>query len=167
MPVGVGGGRAVDVDVAVAIVHLTRHSEVRLGQIATASDVALPIDDDHLLVHAVQHPARMSQVERVVGADVHAFVAQIGEHILRDATEAAIDDHAHVADAAATPVTKELQHGQRDAVVARHEVEQRDLLLGLPDQIDARLRRLAIVIEDADDVRAHSAAPELRAIGAA
>src|ERR1051325_2423222 len=155
VPLGLGGGRAVDVDVAVDEVPLVE-AEIRLGQVAPAGDVALPVEDDELLVHAPEDPARMAQRERMVDAYLHAFVAEVAENGAGDVLEIGVDDETHAADAAAAGVAQELECGQGDAVVAGQKVDGVDPAPSLLDDVGARLRGLARIVEDADGVSARA-----------
>src|SRR5205823_13498487 len=59
-----------DIHIAVDEVAL-RQSEVRLGEIATAGDVARAVDDHELLVHPMKDPTRMPQCKRVINANLY------------------------------------------------------------------------------------------------
>ena len=89
----------------------------------------------------------------MIGANLDSLVPQVRQHRLGDAMEAAVDDGADVAHTAAPRVAEQPQHGQGDSVVARQKVEHRHPRLGLPDDVGAGLHGLAIVVEDANDVR--------------
>ena len=96
----------------------------------------------------------MAQRDRVVDAHLHAFVAEIPEDGTRDVLEVRVDDEPHAPDTAAARVAQQRERGEGDAVVAGQEVDGVDLAAGLLDDVDARLRRLARVVEDAQDVSA-------------
>src|SRR5207248_4965801 len=82
----------------------------------------------------------------------HAFIAQMGEHGARDVLKIRIDDQTYVADAAAPRVTEQRKGGDGDAVVVGEEVDGIDLIPRLLDEIDTRLRGIAIVVENAKDI---------------
>lgn len=53
--IGLRGRRTFDVHVAIDV-FLLPDFEIRRGEVAAAGDVSLAVDDDKLLVHALEHP---------------------------------------------------------------------------------------------------------------
>src|SRR4051794_22726836 len=141
----------VDVDVAIDEVSVVQ-SEILLGEIPSACDVTLAVDDHDLLVHSMKEPARMPERQGVIDADLDTFIAQMGEHGAWDVLKIRVDDQPHVADAAPLRIAQQRQRRDRDPVVVREKVDRGDLLLRLLDDVDARLRGFAVIVENTKNV---------------
>jgi len=95
----------------------------------------------------------MAEGHGVIDANFDAFIAQMRKDGARDVLKIRIDDQPNVADAAALRVAQQRQRGDGDAVVVCEKVDGSDLFLGLLDDVDARLGSVAVIVENAENVR--------------
>ena len=110
--------RSFDIHIAIDVFRLP-HFEIRGGEIASAGDVSLAVDNDEFLMHPLEEPKRMMQRHRMIDANLHALGAQLREYRFRDVKKIRIDDEPHTGHASPARLAQQSESRERHAIVPR------------------------------------------------